>query len=92
MLFFWLNDVKLAIERVKIRVKEGGHNIPEDVIIRRYHKGIKNLLEIFVPLCDYWLVIDNSSNPNKFVTEGTHKGKLKVFDSNLWTQIQKQLK
>jgi predicted ABC-type ATPase len=29
LLFFWLNNVKLAKERVKIRIKEGGHNIPE---------------------------------------------------------------
>src|SRR6187551_1752960 len=43
LLFFWLNDVNLAIERVRTRVIEGGHNIPEEVIIRRYKKGIKNL-------------------------------------------------
>lgn len=43
LLFFWLNNVELAKERVKIRVKEGGHNIPEDIIERRYFKGIKNL-------------------------------------------------
>jgi predicted ABC-type ATPase len=42
LLFFWLNDVNLAIERVKERVAEGGHHIPEDVIIRRYNKGILN--------------------------------------------------
>ena len=40
LLFFWLSNVNLAIERVKIRVKEGGHNIPEDTIERRYFNGI----------------------------------------------------
>ena len=48
LLFFWLNNVKLAKERVKSRVKEGGHNIPNDVIKRRYFKGIKNLFNIFL--------------------------------------------
>lgn len=43
LLYFWLNDVELAIERVKTRVAEGGHHIPEDVIRRRYFKGIENL-------------------------------------------------
>lgn len=92
LLFFWLNNENLAIERVKIRVQEGGHDIPEDVIIRRYHKGIKNLLRIFISLCDYWLVIDNSSSPYRFVAEGSSKRQLKVFDKNLWVQIQKRLK
>ena len=92
LLFFWLNDEKLAIERVKIRVKEGGHDIPEDVIIRRYHKGIKNLLRIFVLLCDYWLVIDNSNNPYKLVCEGTKTNQPKIFDTSLWSKIQKQSK
>jgi len=43
LLFFWLNNIELAKERVKIRVKEGGHNIPEDVIERRYLKGMAQL-------------------------------------------------
>jgi predicted ABC-type ATPase len=38
-LFFWLNSEELAISRVKTRVKEGGHYIPEDVIRRRYKSG-----------------------------------------------------
>jgi predicted ABC-type ATPase len=92
LLFFWLNNEKLAIERVKIRVKEGGHNIPEDVIIRRYHKGVKNLLKIFVHLCDYWLVIDNSSSPYKLVCEGSRSIQQKVFDNDLWIKIQKHSK
>lgn len=47
LLFFWLNNVELAKERVKTRVKEGGHNIPKDVIERRYSKGIK-ICSIFI--------------------------------------------
>ncbi|WMJ72217.1 zeta toxin family protein [Cytophagaceae bacterium ABcell3] len=39
LLYFWLNSQELAIERVKERVREGGHNIPEQVIRRRYNKG-----------------------------------------------------
>jgi predicted ABC-type ATPase len=38
LLFFWLKTPELAKERVKVRVKEGGHNIPLDVIERRYKK------------------------------------------------------
>ena len=52
LLFFWLNDVELAIERVKTRVSEGGHHIPEEVIRRRYSKGIQNLEE-FAAISNY---------------------------------------
>ena len=46
LLFFWLQNVELAIERVKTRVLEGGHHIESDVIRRRYSNGIKNLFDI----------------------------------------------
>jgi predicted ABC-type ATPase len=57
LLFFWLNDVILAIERVATRVSEGGHHIPEDVIIRRYFKGLANLTNVFINICDYRLLL-----------------------------------
>jgi predicted ABC-type ATPase len=89
LLFFWLNDVNLAIERVKSRVAEGGHNIPEAVIIRRYKKGLKNLLRYFVNLCDYWLVIDNSTRTNKFIAEGKAAVETTVYNLSTWSTIKK---
>jgi predicted ABC-type ATPase len=62
LLFFWLQTVDLAKERVKTRVVEGGHNIAEDVIERRYVNGIKNLFEIYFNISDKILIIDNSKN------------------------------
>ena len=88
LLFFWLNDVKLAIERVKTRVAEGGHNIPEETIIRRYNKGVQNLLTIFVDLCDYWLVIDNSNTPYFFIAKGNERQVITVFNNEKWEQIK----
>lgn len=43
LLFFYLNSPDLAIERVKIRVEEGGHHIHQNVIVRRYENGLKKL-------------------------------------------------
>ncbi len=60
LLFFWLQNTALAKERVKIRVSEGGHNIEESVIERRYLKGIKNLFDIYLPIVDGALIFDNS--------------------------------
>ena len=61
LLYFWLPPPEQAIERVATRVREGGHNIPSDVIRRRYANGIKNLTALYIPLCNYWAIYDNSS-------------------------------
>lgn len=60
LLFFWLRDVRLAIERVRIRVQEGGHHIPNSIIRRRYKRGIVNFNEIFKNLVNEWMLFDNS--------------------------------
>jgi predicted ABC-type ATPase len=88
LLYFWLNDVNLAIERVKTRVNEGGHNIPEETIRRRYSRGIINLTTKFITVCDYWIVINNSGRPFTFVAEGQGDSELKVHDAFVWKQIK----
>lgn len=70
LIFFWLDSVELAIERVKARVIEGGHSIPTDVIRRRYHAGLKNLFGLYIPLCDYWMIFNNSTTPSQLIAEG----------------------
>ena len=50
LLFFWLPTIEMAVERVAVRVSEGGHHIPKDVIARRYKRGIANLFKIYLPL------------------------------------------
>jgi len=44
VLYIWLESPELALQRVSDRVKSGGHNIPPDVVERRYHRGIVNFL------------------------------------------------
>ena len=69
---------------------EGGHNIPEDVIVRRYKKGIINLTKVFVNLCDYWLVIDNSYRPYKFIAEGNGDIDIFIYNDAIWNNIKMQ--
>src|SRR5829696_8192436 len=40
LIYLWLNTVELAIERVRERVRGGGHNVPDEVVRRRYGKGV----------------------------------------------------
>ena len=60
MVFLLLPDVAIAIERVRVRVKQGGHHIPEDIIRRRYQMGWKNFQEVYKDLVDAWVLYDNS--------------------------------
>jgi predicted ABC-type ATPase len=59
LLFFWLDSPDLARRRVLKRVQEGGHNIPPDVIERRYYSGIDNLMNLYTPVCDNWMIVNN---------------------------------
>ena len=60
LLFFWLESPEMACQRVAKRVSEGGHNIPVEVIYRRYGLGLENLFDIFIPIVDYWAIYDNN--------------------------------
>lgn len=88
--YLWLNSVDLAIERVNARVKEGGHNIPEEIIRRRYKKGIFNLINIFIVLCDYWLVFDNSDESFTFVAEGNNINEPSIYNNKIWELIKRK--
>lgn len=73
VLYFWLNSPNLAIERVRMRVAAGGHNIPEDTIRRRYSTGLAYLFRDYMPVCDRWILADNSEVPFTVVAEGTNE-------------------
>jgi predicted ABC-type ATPase len=88
LLYFWLKDTELAIERVRTRVSEGGHNIPDEVIKRRYKKGLLNLSKIFIGISTYWAVIDNSDIRYTFVAEGNSNGKITIHDNTIWEIIK----
>lgn len=72
LLFFYLNSVELAKERVKIRVSKGGHNIPENVTERRYTRGLENFWK-FKLFYDNWYFYDNSEKEAILVCDGIKK-------------------
>ncbi|MBE6310624.1 MAG: zeta toxin [Bacteroidales bacterium] len=87
LIFFWLNSTQLAVRRVAQRVKEGGHNIPENVIKRRYVAGIKNLFKIFIPIVDSWLIADNSAVPRILIAEGGTDIDTVIYDKERYNDI-----
>ena len=89
LLFFWLNSMDLAIQRVAERVRTGGHNVPEKVIRSRYVSGIHNLFNLYANAVDYWTIFDNSESPRRLIATGGRKRKTKVVETELFNQIQR---
>ena len=90
LLFFWLQNVDLAIERVKTRVKEGGHNIETEVIRRRYSSGIKNLFSIYLSVVDEVLIYDNSGGKPELIAEKTLESEITVLDEFKFNKLKSQ--
>lgn len=74
VLYLWLRTPEMAIKRVADRVAAGGHRIPEDVIRRRYSMGIRYLFDTYIPICDRWVLADNTQSPFVVVAEGNKDG------------------
>jgi predicted ABC-type ATPase len=90
LVYFWLNSPELAIERVRQRVANGGHDIPPLVVRRRYRSGLENLFKIYMPCVDYWMLADNSNTPRVIVADAFRKGKvINIYDENLFNQIKR---
>ena len=88
LLYFWLKSPELAIERVKARVEAGGHNIPEDTIIRRYYTGISYFFNLYAPISERWILADNSQIPFRVVAEGSKEETLNIRDVDTFNIIK----
>lgn len=89
LIYVWLNSVELAVTRVALRVASGGHNIPEDVIRRRYERGRKNFLELYSELADYWIVYDNTRPQRELIAEKVpEQPAATIYRADIWQQIQ----
>lgn len=83
LLFFWLPSPEMAEMRVASRVASGGHNIPKEVIHRRYWLGLQNLFEIFAPIVDRWSLYDNSDQIHPIVNRNI------IIEKETLSKIQK---
>nr|WP_317109694.1 hypothetical protein [Chroococcidiopsis sp. SAG 2025] len=77
----------MAVERVARRVASGGHSISEVVIRRRYERGRRNLVSLYLPLCDGWMIYDNSSSFSKLVAERIIARQPTIYEEETWRKI-----
>ncbi len=89
LLFLYLRNPELAVQRVEERVRVGGHNVPEVIIRRRYRNGLHNFFKLYQPLADTWVVYDNSV-PGKpsLIAAGNKDAAPEIFQSDYWKEIK----
>jgi predicted ABC-type ATPase len=86
--YFWLDSPETAIARVALRVRSGGHHIPEDTIRRRYSRSVDNFFRLYRPLCNYWRVYDNSGEYSRFIAFGNETEET-ILDGTTWGLIER---
>ena len=90
LFYLWLPTPEHSLGRVAQRVRMGGHGIPEDTIRRRYLAGLRNAVELYLPLADSARIYDNESRKQRLVMEKDLSGRLVIHDRRVWEKIQEQ--
>ncbi|MCC2667513.1 MAG: hypothetical protein K0R24_1164 [Gammaproteobacteria bacterium] len=88
LIFLWLKNEKLSVFRVKERVKNGGHSVPEKTIKRRYIAGLRNFFNLYRPLTDSWQFYDNSNvNHLSLIASEVDCNDLIIENREIWIQL-----
>jgi predicted ABC-type ATPase len=90
MFFLWLPSSDLAVQRVVERMRAGGHAVPEEVVRRRFRRGIKNFFEVYEPILDGCLILDNSASEPLMISLLVN-GYRFIFEQDLWEQVREGL-
>ena len=91
LFFIYSPDVNLSIARVAERVRSGGHNIPEDVIRRRYKAGVKNFFELYQPIADVWEVYMNTTQLKPLrIASGVRTESIEIYNQTVWENILRE--
>ncbi|HET7115185.1 MAG TPA: zeta toxin family protein [Hanamia sp.] len=83
--FVWLISFHLAKSRVAARVRKGGHHIPDNIIERRYRKGIKNFSK-YAQEADSWYLYDNSGAEYLLIAKCI-AGEKEIFNFDVFNKI-----
>lgn len=88
LLFLWLPSPEVAIARVAARVREGGHSIEEAVIRRRYDRGLRNLIQFYLPAVDTWRLLDGTSQGLPSLIAAGGGSSREIHDRRSWQRVQ----
>ena len=91
LIYIWVPSADVSIQRVRDRVKFGGHSVPEDTIRRRYQRGLENFFKLYQPLANSWIMLDNSVlGQTRAIAE--MNGTIEIIhDQELWSSIRQRV-
>jgi len=84
--YIWVPDVELSLARIRMRVSQGGHDVPQDSVIRRHSRSIRNFLLYYRPLADSWAIFDNSGAAFREVAY-QEEGQTRIIDAGLFDTL-----
>jgi predicted ABC-type ATPase len=87
LLYLWLSSPEAALARVAKRVSQGGHRIPNDVVVRRYAAGLRNMRDVYLPIVDVAYISDNSDDEGVLIAERQPNAPLIIRDAAKWNRI-----
>jgi len=86
MFYLWIPGPELALLRIRERVQQGGHNVPDRDVRRRYGRTLGNLFNLYRPVLNTLRVFDNSTSEPRLIFED-EDGQTTVYDANLYQQM-----
>lgn len=91
LVFLWLRSEELAIFRVAERIKMGGHSVPEETIRRRYHAGLRNFFNLYLPIADRWSFYDNSDAAQfNLIAAVNNEQEIQIEQPSLWQTLKEK--
>jgi predicted ABC-type ATPase len=91
IIFLWLPTASMAVERVDARVRRGGHFVPDEIVLRRYTRGLVNFFNLYRLVSDSWIMLDNSSErAPKAIAWRNIGGPLHIVKTGPWQSLREQ--
>lgn len=91
LIYLWLPHVQVSVNRVAERVKHGGHNIAPEAILRRYSRSVRNLIELYSPVCSSVLCSDHSGSFPEPIFYQDAAGRI-IYDSSRFEALKRSAK
>ena len=91
LVYVFLDNPDMCIERIKSRVKKGGHYIPDEDVKRRYERSFHNFWNVYKGIVDSWALYYNGPENNVLVATGDSK-EIDIKDKILYNDFEKGLK
>ncbi len=82
-----VHSAAVAIKRVRARVRDGGHDIPRDVIERRFSRSVQNFFRLYMPLADTWRIYDNSGLHPALAAVGEQECAIRIELPKVWEYL-----